>query len=264
MWAPRSIDIETPSAARIYDYLLGGSHNFSCDRQVAAAALAAKPDLQAQAFANRDFLARAVRYLTGVGVRQFLDIGSGIPTMGNVHEVARQATPNARVVYVDRDPVAVAHSRAILGEDPGAVVVQEDLRDAQRILDHPLTRTVLNLREPVAVLLVAILHAIDDHDDPYRIVATLRDALAPGSFLVIAHGSADGEQDRAQQLQALSRNTTTPMTLRTWQQVRALFTGWKLVDPGVVWAPQWHPDPETASPSHPQRSGNLVGIACKP
>jgi hypothetical protein len=261
-WAPQSIDIERPSAARIYDCLLGGSHNFPSDRQVAAAALAAKPDLQVQAFANRDFLGRAVSYLTSVGVHQFLDIGSGIPTLGNVHEVARQSVPDARVVYVDRDPVAVAHGRAILADDPHAVVVQEDLRDPERILNDPQARAVLDFGRPIGVLLVAILHVIADSDEPYDIVARLRQAVVPGSYLVIAHGTADALDAEATKLQRLSQSTSTPMTLRSRTEVSEFFAGWDLVDPGVVWAPQWHPTPGTHV-ENPERSGNLVGVARK-
>ncbi len=240
-WAPEKAYVERPSAARIYDYLLGGAHNFACDRAVAEQAMAAKPDLRVQAVANRDFLGRAVEYLTGVGIRQFLDVGSGIPTVGSVHELARRADPDARVVYVDRDAVAVAHARDILGDAPGVVVVKEDLRHPDRILDHPLTRAVLDLDQPVAVLLVAILHVIPEGDDPYGIVAELHRAAAAGSHLVIAHGTADGAEDEGRELEAVSRNTDTPMTLRSRSEVGQFFAGWDLVDPGLVWAPQWHP-----------------------
>jgi S-adenosyl methyltransferase len=263
MWAPDKAYLERPSAARIYDYLLGGGHNFACDRAVAEQALAAKPDLRVQAVANRDFLGRAVEYLTGAGIRQFLDIGSGIPTAGSVHEIARRADPDARVVYVDRDAVAVAHAEDILGDDPRVVVVKEDLRDPDRILDHPRTRAVLDLDQPVAVLLVAILHVIPDADDPYGIVAGLRQATAAGSHLVIAHGTADGAEDEARKLEALSRNTDTPMTMRSRSEVARFFDGWDLVDPGVVWAPQWHPRPEAVVPDDPARSGNLVAVGRK-
>jgi len=263
LWAPESIDIERPSAARIYDYLLGGSHNFACDRQVAAGALAAMPDLQLQTFANRDFLGRAVRYLAAAGIRQFLDIGSGIPTLGNVHEVARRSAPDARVVYVDRDPVAVAHGKAILADDQRAAVIQEDLRQPDRIIDHPQTRAVLDFDQPVAVLLVAILHVIPDSDNPYGIVTQLHHTVVPGSYRVIAHGTADSLEAEAEELQQLSQRTTTPMTLRSRAQVTDFFHGWEPVHPGVVWAPQWRPDPTSRDAEHPQRSGNLVGVGRK-
>lgn len=260
MWAPDKAYVERPSAARIYDYLLGGAHNFACDRAVAEQALAAKPDLRVQAVANRDFLGRAVEYLTGVGIRQFLDIGSGIPTVGSVHAIARRAHPDARVVYVDRDAVAVAHAQAILGDDPHVVVVKEDLRHPDHILDHPLTRAVLDLDQPVAVLLVAILHVIPDSDDPYGIVTELHRATAAGSHLVIAHGTADGAEEESRKLETLSRSTDTPMTMRSRSDVARFFTGWDPVDPGVVWAPEWHPRPDTPVPDDPTRSGNLVAV----
>jgi hypothetical protein len=262
-WTPASVDVERPSAARIYDYLLGGAHNFASDRQVAEQALAVRPDLRVQAFANRDFLGRAVDYVAGMGIRQFLDIGSGIPTVGSVHEIARRTDPNARVVYVDQDPVAVAHAQAILDGDPHTAVIQEDLRAPDRILQHPTTQGVLDLDKPVAVLLVAILHVIPDSDDPYRIVGALRGAVAPGSYLVVAHGTADTAPDEATRLQAISRNTNTPLTLRSRSEVERFFHGWDLVDPGIAWAPQWHPRPDAEQPEHPERSGNLVAVGRK-
>jgi SAM-dependent methyltransferase len=263
-WTPDSIDVERPSVARIYDYLLGGAHNFASDREVARQALAVKPDLRTQAFANRDFLGRAVEYLSGLGIRQFLDIGSGIPTVGNVHEIARRTEPQARVTYVDRDPVAVAHAQAILAGDPYTAVIQGDLRDPERVLAHPNTRAMLDLEQPVAVLLVAILHVIPDSDDPYGIVAALHRAVAPGSYLVIAHGTADEAGDEATGLQAVSRNTDIPLSLRSRSQVTRFFDGWDLVDPGVVWAPQWHPRPDVEQPEHPHRAANLVGVGRRP
>jgi SAM-dependent methyltransferase len=263
-WTPASVDVERPSAARIYDYLLGGAHNFASDREVAEQALAVRPDLRTQAFANRDFLGRAVEYVAGAGIRQFLDIGSGIPTVGNVHEIARRANPDARVVYVDQDPVAVAHAQAILDGDPHTEVIQEDLRGPERILRHPTTLALLDLDEPVAVLLVAILHVIPDSDDPYGIVAALHRAVAPGSYLIVAHGTADEADDEATRLQAVSRNTNTPMTLRSRSGVARFFDGWDLVEPGMVWAHQWRPRPDAEQTEHQHRAGNLVGVARKP
>ena len=263
LWVPDQAYLERPSAARIYDYLLGGAHNFACDRAVAEQALAVKPDLRTQAVANRDFLGRAVEYLTGVGIRQFLDIGSGIPAVGSVHEVARRADPDVRVVYVDQDAVAVAHAQAIVGDDPRVAVVREDLRHPDRILGDPRARAVLDLDQPVAVLLVAILHVIPDSDDPHGIIALLHGAVAPGSYLVIAHGTADGAPDEARQLETVSRNTDTPMTMRSRPEVTGLVRGWDLVEPGVVWAPQWHPRPGAVVPDDPARSGNLVAVGRK-
>jgi hypothetical protein len=262
-WVPEGVDVEKPTAARIYDYLLGGFHNFAADREVARAAIAAVPDVAVQAQANRAFLHRAVRYLVEVGIRQFLDLGSGIPTLGNVHEIAQEASPDARVVYVDIDPVAVAHSRHILVGNDRATVVQEDLRRPEQILADDSVRTVLDLREPVAVLAVAVLHAISDADDPCGITARFRDAIAPGSYLVIAHGAKSSRPEDAERLVELSKRTPTPLTLRTAAEIESLFDGFELVPPGLVWAPLWRPESPHQVPEHPERSANLVGVGRK-
>ncbi|TDC32876.1 hypothetical protein E1211_20080 [Micromonospora sp. 15K316] len=247
-WAPETIDIERPSVARMYDYYLGGSHNFAADRAAAQAMVAAVPEAPLMAQANRAFLRRAVQFLTEAGVRQFLDIGSGIPTVGNVHEIARRSAPDSRVVYVDVDPVAVAHSREILAGDARATVVQEDLRHPERILAHPGVRGLLDLDEPVAVLVVAVLHFVSDEDRPARILHTLRDALAPGSYLVISQASDEGRgtEERAE-AQRVYRSTDNPLWVRSRAELTAFFDGFDLVDPGVVWVPQWRPEaPENA------------------
>ncbi|HEX6077456.1 MAG TPA: SAM-dependent methyltransferase [Micromonosporaceae bacterium] len=262
-WSPPEIDIEKPSAARVYDYLLGGSHNFAADRHFAEQAIAAMPDVRITSRANRAFLYRAVRYLVTAGVRQFLDIGSGIPTSGNVHEVAQRQAPDASVVYVDLDPVAVTHSRMILAGNNRVGVVQADLRDPDTILSHPDLHAVLDLDQPVGLLLVAILHVIPDAHDPAGIVARLRDALAPGSYLVIAHGTADSRPAETARLRELSKNTPTPITHRSRDQVAQFFAGWDLVDPGLVWAPQWRSDAGD-DVEHPERSSNYVCVARKP
>jgi SAM-dependent methyltransferase len=259
-WIPGEVDLERPSAARIYDYLLGGSHNFEADRVLARAAVAAMPDVTVQAQANRAFLRRAVRYLAAAGVRQFLDLGSGIPTLGNVHEIAQETVPEARVVYVDIDPVAVAHSQRLLAGNDRATALHHDLRRPDRILRDDALTGLLDLDEPVAVLAVAVLHAIDDADDPGGILARLREALAPGSYLVIAHGSdSPVSAEESRRMVEISRRTPTPLTLRTAAEIRALFDGFELVPPGLVWAPLWHPDPDQL-PEHPERSANLAGV----
>src|SRR6476660_8035775 len=204
------INTEQASAARIYDYLLGGSRNFAVDREVAHQAMALVPDLPLHAQANRAFLHRAVQYLIGAGVRQFLDIGSGVPTLGNVHEVAQKADPHSRVVYVDMDPVAVAHSQAILAGNDRAGILQEDMRQPERLLAHPRLRALIDLDRPVAVLMVAILHAVPDSDDPWRIVRVLRDALPSGSYLVVAHGTSERMHEQIARMVELSARTTTP------------------------------------------------------
>jgi S-adenosyl methyltransferase len=258
-WAPDGVNIETPSVARIYDFLLGGSHNFEADRALARQAVDAIPDLPLQAATNRAFMHRAVRYLVGEGITQFLDLGSGIPTLGNVHEIAQATDPRAKVVYVDMDEVAVAHSRYLLDDNPHAVAVLADLRRPEAVLANEDVTTTLDLSQPVAVLLVAVLHAVGDADDPAGIIRTLRGRLAPGSFLVIAHGVNTRVGD-ADVVEDMSRRTTTPMTLRTPAAVAQLFDGFHLVEPGLVWAPLWRPEPHAEIPEQPERSANLVGV----
>lgn len=254
-------DLYKPSASRVYDYLLGGSHNFEVDRDVARQVLRLAPEAAQAAAANRHFMARAVRHLIDRGVRQFLDIGSGIPTVGNVHEVAG-AMGDARVAYVDIEPVAVAHSRSILAGNDRTVVVQEDARRPEAIMAHPDIRALLHLDRPVAVLLVAVLHYLVDEDDPHRIVARLRDELVPGSYLVVAHITDESRPEHWARLSAMSRQVGTPVTPRSRVQIEQFFDGFKLVDPGVVWGPQWHPEnPETVE--QPELSNNLVGVGMK-
>lgn len=259
-WAPDDIDIEQPTAARAYDYLLGGDHNFAADREMVRKAMAVIPDLPIQAQANRAFLHRAVRFLVDSGVRQFLDIGSGIPTRGNVHEVARRAAPDARVVYVDIDPVAVSHGRQMLAGDELTLIVQEDIRHPEALIGHPEVRRLLDFGQPVGLLLVALLHVISDHDDPYGMVARMRDAMVPGSYLVVAHATHDSHPTEVDHLVKLSRDTPTSMTSRTHAEIERFFTGYELVDPGLVWAPLWRPESPDDVPEHPERANNYAGV----
>ncbi|MFC3500507.1 SAM-dependent methyltransferase [Micromonospora krabiensis] len=259
-WAPETIDIERPSVARMYDYYLGGSHNFAADRAAAQAMVAAVPEAPLMAQANRAFLRRAVQFLVDEGVRQFLDIGSGIPTVGNVHEIAQRAAPESRVVYVDVDPVAVAHSREILDGNARTAVVQEDLRRPDRILAHPDVRRLLDFDQPVAVMIVAVLHFVPDADGPAALLRTLREALAPGSFLVLSQASDDGrsEEERAE-AERVYRRTDSPLSVRSRAELTALFDGFELVEPGVVWVPQWRPEsPDSAEDA--ERAVFLGGV----
>jgi SAM-dependent methyltransferase len=256
-WAPKGVDTDRVSTARAYDFLLGGSHNFAADREAARQGMRIMPDIVTQALANRAFLHRAVTYLAEAGVRQFIDIGSGIPTVGNVHEVAQRTAPDARVVYVDVDPVAVAHSRQILAGNDLATVIEQDLRRPEEILADPRLRALVDLDRPVAVLLLAILHAIPDEDDPHAVVARIRDALSAGSYLVIAHGSPDSRPDMWAKMVEMSRQQQVPITPRSRAEVTRFFTGFELVEPGVVWAPEWHPEEIVENPG---AAGNLVGV----
>ncbi|MGM1064744.1 SAM-dependent methyltransferase [Saccharothrix sp. Mg75] len=243
-WAPGDIDLGRPSIARVYDYWLGGAHNFAVDRAVADRVLADVPVLKTLILNHRSFLRRAVRHLLSRGVRQFLDLGSGIPTVGNVHEIAQAVDPSARVVYVDRDPVAVAHSRAILTGNPLVNVLQTDMRDVDAVVRSPEVRGLLDFGRPIGVLMVALLHFVPDDEDPRGIVAAYRDAVPPGSFLVLSHaGYEEGEWDPVWND---AKNTydrgVSEMTYRPKREVEALFTGFELVPPGVARLPLWHPE----------------------
>lgn len=263
-WAPTSIDLTRPSAARVYDYYLGGSHNFAVDREMADEAIRLWPELPLIMQANRSFLRRAVQYVAAQGISQFIDIGSGIPTAGNVHEVAQRENPDARVVYVDNDPVAVTHSRAILAHTDGAVVVQADLRSPEEIFDSPEVQALLDFGKPLALLLVAVLHFVPDQDDPYAIVARLRDRLPAGSYLVLSHASSDGQSELAASHQQLYQRTPTPMSMRTGEQIERFFDGLRLVPPGLVPIPQWRPEDEPVTPPDapdPRVGARMVGYA---
>ncbi|MGW0392827.1 SAM-dependent methyltransferase [Streptomyces sp. NPDC003042] len=244
-WAPPGIDISVPSVSRIYDYYLGGSHNFEVDRQAARRAMEFMPGLPKIMQANRAFMRRAVRHAVAEGVTQFLDIGSGIPTFGNVHEVAHAANPEARVVYVDHDPVAVAHSQAVLAGDERTGVVAADLRKPQDILAAPEVGGLLDLNRPVALLLVAVLHFLEDTDEPYAAVAELREALAPGSLLILTHASYEGiplTQEVASGTVGVYRDIRNPLVMRTREQITGFFDGFELLEPGLVSMPDWRPD----------------------
>ncbi|MFF3618379.1 SAM-dependent methyltransferase [Streptomyces sp. NPDC002467] len=244
-WAPPGIDISVPSVSRIYDYYLGGSHNFEVDREAARRAMEFIPGLPKIMQANRAFMRRTVRHAVAEGVTQFLDIGSGIPTFGNVHEIARAASPEARVVYVDHDPVAVAHSRAVLGDDEQTGVVSADLRNPKDILAAPEVARLLDLDRPVALLLVAVLHFLEDADDPYGAVAELRDALAPGSLLILTHASFEGipvAEEVAGGAVGVYRDIRNPLVMRSGERIRAFFDGFEMVEPGLVSMPDWRPD----------------------
>ena len=263
-WAPAAVDISRPSAARVYDYYLGGTHNFEVDRRMADQAITMWPELPMMMQANRAFLGRAVHYLGSQGVTQFVDIGSGIPTAGNVHELVHRDNPDGKVVYVDNDPVAVAHSRAILSGTAGAIVVEADLRDGPTLFANPKVRALIDFGQPVALLLVALLHFVGDDHDPYGAVRRILDLLAPGSYLVVSHASSDGQEELASEHQELYRRTPTPMTMRTGEQIAGFFDGLDMVPPGLVPISLWHPDDGDAvadGPAIGQTGRRMVGYA---
>jgi SAM-dependent methyltransferase len=257
--APLGIDTSKANIARVYDYWLGGSNNFRADQDAARAMIAIEPNIRAIARANRAFLGRAVRFLAAAGIRQFLDIGSGIPTGQNVHEVAQEAAPGSRVVYAEIDEVAVAHSRLLLEDNPDATVIQADLREPQAILAAPETRLLIDFTQPAALLLVSVLHFLEDAEDPWLVVAQLRDALAPGSYLVLSHATGEAKPQVA-----AAANTVYMSKVRARGDVRSreailrFFDGFTLLDPGLVYLPQWRPDnPEDL----PENAGNFWLLA---
>jgi hypothetical protein len=243
--APLPFDTSVAHQARVYDYLLGGKDNYAADRAVAEATLKVNPDLAPSAHANRAFLGRAVRYLAGeAGVRQFLDIGTGIPTAGNVHEVAQAIAPEARVVYVDYDPIVLAHARALLtSNEPGLTeYIDSDIRDTQIILDQ--AAGLLDFSKPAAITLISILHAIPDDDDPYAIVARLLGAVPSGSYLVISHMGSDlmAPKTLREMDEIWKRGSQQQYTPRDRGQVARFFEGTDLVEPGLVRVEEWHPE----------------------
>lgn len=259
-WAPGEVDLEIPSGARVYDYYLGGSHNFAVDRSMARRAIELWPDLPQIMQANRAFLRRATRYLISQGITQFLDIGSGIPTVGNVHQVAQDMLPEARVVYVDIDPVAVAHSRAILAGNPRADIVQAELSDVAAILSDPRAQRLLDLSRPIGVLMVALLHFVPDEADPAKIITMYRDIMVPGSHLVLSHATHEGRPDQADSHIELYQRTPTPMTMRSRSQIEVLLDGFDVVPPGVVFLPLWRPESPADVGDRPERFTGYAAV----
>lgn len=261
-WAPQSIDISVPSVSRIYDFYLGGSHNFEADREAARRAMEFLPGLPKIMQANRAFMRRAVDFAVAEGIGQFLDIGSGIPTFGNVHEVARRSDPRARVVYVDHDPVAVAHSRSLLEDDEHTAVLAADLRSPGQILDSTEVKELLDLDRPVALLLVAVLHFVEDADDPRAAVAALRDALAPGSLLILTHASYEGipvPQEQAGGAVGVYRDIRNPLVMRSREEIAAFFEGFEMVEPGLVPLARWRPG-DDAGQEDPYAFSGFSGV----
>lgn len=264
-WIPADAVLDRPSPARMYDYLLGGFHNFEIDRQTTEQILLITPHLRLTAQISRAFLRRVVRYLTLQPIDQFLDIGSGIPTVGNVHEVAQSVIPSARVVYVDIDPIAVAHGRAILVDNQRATAIRGDVRAPDDILNHAEVKELLDMSRPIAIVLATVMHYVPDDALAYAVVRRLREAMAPGSFLVIAHGTPETQTaEREKQLaEAVQRITTTKV--RTAEEILPFFEGLELTEPGLVLTPLWRPEgPDDVGLDRPELSLSLVGVGHKP
>ena len=239
---PPEIDITIAHPARMYDFYLGGKTHFAADREAAEKVLAVLPEGRDMAIANRAFLGRAVRFLAGQGITQFLDIGTGIPSPGSTSEILRGRADHARVVYVDNDPIVIAHARALLADGEIATVVHADLRQPAELLAARGVTKVLDFSQPVAILLVAVLHFVRESEDPQGIVRQLRDALPAGSYLAISHGTADFSPARATAAVSGYDQAAAPFVLRSREQVEGFFDGLRLVEPGLVQLPYWRPD----------------------
>jgi S-adenosyl methyltransferase len=260
---PPPFDTSVAHVARVYNYWLGGKDNFAADRAAGEQAIKAFPDIVLSARANRAFLARTVRFLAGeAGIRQFLDIGTGIPSANNTHEVAQSVAPESRIVYVDNDPVVLTHARALLTSDPAGATayIDADLREPERILEG--AARLLDFSRPVAVMLMAILQHLHEEDDPYRVVATLADAVPPGSFLALSHPAKDiNAEAMAKMAESLNKMMAEKVTFRDRPAVARFFDGLDLVEPGMVQASKWRPTTETEATSPAALWG---GVARKP
>ena len=257
------VDPSQPAPARIYDFWLGGSQNFEADREAGRRAAAAMPTLVAAIRANRAFLGRVVRHLAGeCGITQFLDLGSGVPTVGNVHEVAMAVNPGAKVVYVDVDQVAIAHSRHLLKDVDGAEAILADLRRPETVLEHPLVGRTLDLSRPVAVLMNAVLHFIPDEEDPAGIVAAYTGATVPGSYLALSHAAPDLAHPDEQQemLDDYRRSTKVPFINREPEVIAGWLTGLEIEPPGLVTVDRWHPEPHSTEVSILRTYGVLARV----
>ncbi|MCO5992271.1 SAM-dependent methyltransferase [Actinoallomurus rhizosphaericola] len=253
-----AIDVTVPSSARMYDYALGGKDNYAVDRETADRIFAAFPALRELVVANRGFLQRAVRFVAEQGVRQFVDLGAGIPTSPNVHEIAREVHPDARVVYVDHDPIVAAHSRALRADGDAVTVIEADIRRPDDVLAALEDKKVIDFDEPVGILFIDVLHFITDEEDPAGIVARFRDRFAPGSHLVLSIACRDGvDPESTAKVTAAYQNATTPLIPRTREQIEPLFAGFELVPPGLVSMACWRAD-------GPEIPGGLAGVARKP
>ena len=261
--AAPELDTTVAHSARVYDYWLGGKDNFAADRAAAEQVIEVRPAIRGDVRQNRAFLGRAVRYLAGqAGIRQFLDIGTGLPSANNTHEVAQSVAPDSRIVYVDNDPIVLVHARALLTSTAqGATAyLDADLHQPAKIIAE--AAATLDFAQPVALMLVAVLHHVPDSDDPAGIIATLRGALPPGSHLVISHPAADVQVDAVTEV-ARRYNAMVPVgqTRRTREQVAAFFGDWQILEPGVVQTPQWRPDP--GLPRHQSPVPMWAGVARK-
>ncbi|MBP2327750.1 SAM-dependent methyltransferase [Kibdelosporangium banguiense] len=259
---PTSVDLQKPSAARIYDYLLGGNHNFAVDREFIAKILQIQPEAKRFAVMNRAFLRRSVLFMVQQGIRQFLDLGSGIPTVGNVHEIAQGADPASRVVYVDNEHVAVEHSQLLLNENDNAVMVHADITRPGLVLGDPAMR-LLDFSQPIGLLAITIGHYVLDKDDPAGVFAAYREVLAPGSYLALTHLTDDFKQVKGDELTEMMKKSQNNVQARTKSVVTGFFGDFELVEPGLVTTSQWRPEQHASPGDNPEADGLYAGVARK-
>ena len=259
-----AVDLDKPNAARVYDSLIGGKLNYAIDRVFADKVLELQPNSKKMAMMNRRWLRRAVRFGAEQGIRQFLDIGSGMPTVGHVHEVVQAIDPSCRVVYVDIEPIAVAHSQIVLQDVENAAMVQADGTRPYDILEHPTTEGLLDLSKPVMVVMAAFVHFIPPEQDPAGMIATYRRAMAPGSYLAISSGTFEGQGEEVSRRAAeLYRKGGTNVFARSRDELRALVEGFEIVPPGIVFVPEWRPEDPRDVPKNPEKSSQLALVARK-
>ncbi|MEU0532827.1 SAM-dependent methyltransferase [Amycolatopsis tolypomycina] len=261
--APRGIDVDKPNAARVYDFLIGGKLNYAIDREFAERILQVRPEARELALLNRRWLRRAVRFGASQGIRQFLDIGSGMPTVGHVHEVVQAIDPDSRVVYVDNEPIAVAHSEIVLEGNDNAAMVQADAELPDDVLEHPTTQRLLDFTEPVMLIMAAFIHFVPDSRNPAGLIAAYRDALAPGSYLALSSGTFEGQGEEVRRAAELYQKSVTDVFARSREELRALVAGFEVLPPGIVFTPEWRPDDPADVGERPELASQLALVARK-
>lgn len=251
--------------SRYWDYLLGGYYNFEIDRRVADMVLQVAPDIRSGALANRSFLRRAVRFLGNQGITQFLDLGSGLPTVGPVHEIAQGMNPDSRTVYVDNDPIAVTHSQSILSGNPKTLVIEEDLRNIEKIFENKAFLELIDLQQPIGVLLIAVLHFIKEDTIAREILDIIRSRIASGSYIIISHYTLENAPSRLrEQLINISGASNDPTKPRSLDEITRFFNGFEIVEPGVVRMPLWRPEgPDEILVNEPERALGYCGVGRK-
>lgn len=264
-WAPADIPLDRPSFARMYDYYLNGNHNFEVDRRAADEAIAFYPDIPYMMRANRAFLRRSVEFAAQQGIDQFLDLGSGIPTVGHVHQIVRRAEPQARVVYVDIDPITVLHSEPLLAGDPYAVAIEEDIRNVDTLLGRPEVRAQLDFSRPVALLMLLVLHSLLDDTEAEQTVEAYKAAVAPGSYLLLSHTTLGENGPTLPSPTTTIGRLASMMHFREYDEIARYFDGFQFVPPGLVQIPLWRPESQDDLFVHdPERAKAYGGVACKP